>query len=100
MFSRGLFERRSEMKKCPEDFEELGVRMSNFDHSIDEGTEEELKLGKYCCTYAAWNFNGQVWWDGTNFLCGIWRFKSHIDTIEAPTLRDLMLACSEKYGSD
>ena len=76
----------------------LGIRMSNFDHEIEEGLDEKLREGNTFACYTAWDFLGRVWHDGDQFCCEIWQYMSIKEIIKAPCLEKLMEACSEKYG--
>ena len=82
---------------CPETGIDLG--MSNFDHKIDSGFAEALKKDQVFGNHMAWDFCGDVWWDGTQFVENIWRYHSIIDTIKADTLQELMELVNDKYGS-
>ena len=88
--------------KRPESYEHIGTVMSNFDHEIDEEIGQQVKEGTYYASYAAWNFKGEVWFDGESgqFACEVWRHHVHIDTILAEDLEALMSAVSDKYGSE
>lgn len=88
------------MKTLPDDFEHVGVLMSNFDGEIEEGAEEKLKAGSTWGEYTALNFWAAVWWDGSKFQAMIKQFHAHIDTIEADSLREIMDEASDKYGWD
>lgn len=72
--------------------------MSNFDFSIDDGVEEQLRSGDYWCPYAAWDFYGYVWFEGGTFKCDVWRNGASSELIEANSLRELMHSVSDEYG--
>lgn len=82
------------------DIEHIGDAMSNFDHIIDRDVEEKLKQGNCIADYPAWNFHGTLWFNGENFQCQIKRYQVHVDTIEAPTLEEIMEKASDRWGHD
>lgn len=79
---------------------ELPRDISNFDHEIPEGLEDELKAGGCWCGYAAWNFHAKVWFEDGKFKAHINRYHSHAATLEADSLKELMTVCSDEYGYD
>jgi len=79
-------------------WEDLGDRMSNFDHAVDDGTEELLRQGECYCGYAGWDFHGRVWFEAGLFRCHVNRYREHVATISAETLADIMRQCSDRYG--
>jgi len=87
------------MEAVPSNLENIGVAMSNFDHAIDDGTEDRLKAGGVCCGYSAWNFFAFVWWN-SKFKAMIKQYQVHVDTIEADTLQEIMDIASQRYGFD
>ena len=74
--------------------------MSNFDGSIDRDAELRLKSGPFRSWYAAWAFNGKVWWDceQKQWACEVWVHHRHVETIFAETTDELMHTVSEQYG--
>jgi len=88
------------METVPTDYENIGAVMSNFDHTIEPETEEKLKSGKFYGEYPAWNFHGDVWFDGERFKCMVMRYWAHIETVEASSLEEIMEIASTKWGSD
>ena len=84
-----------------EKFKPIGSIMSNFDHDIEKGAERKLKSGKFWGEYLAWNFNGTVFFNSKEkkFQCEIMQFHSHIDTLKADSLKEIMDIASVKYGS-
>ena len=87
------------METVPNNFEDIGEVMSNFDHKIDSDAEEKLKSGQFFGEYAAWNFYGIVWFATDKFKCQIMQYRIHEDTIEADDLSEIMSIASERYGS-
>ncbi len=79
-------------------FSELG--MSNFDHVIDEGLEEQLRAGEHCAQHSAWDFCGYVWFEDGQFYEEVWRFHQHVATLSADDLRELMEAVNDEYGPE
>jgi len=74
--------------------------MSNFDHSIDDGMEDFLKEspGKYVGEHSARDFFGTVMWDDGQFVELVHKYGSIVDTVKAPTLRELMEKVNDKHG--
>jgi hypothetical protein len=83
----------------PEWLEESPLGMSNLDHSIDEGFEAALRTGRFLGRHFARNFNGEVWFSGGQFREDVWVHHAFAGTTSAPSLRELMDAVNEKYGS-
>jgi len=81
-------------KQYPEDL------LTNFDHSIMPDAENILKSNKVYSQYSAWDFCGYVWFENGKFYCEIWRYNSHINTIKANSLEEIMDEASTKYGYD
>ena len=78
-----------------------GKTMTNFDHSIDDGLEDDLRAGQVG-EHAAWNFYGQVWFDPDAglFYELVRRFHSPIALHAAPSLQDLMHEVNDEHGWD
>ena len=80
---------------------EIPLGMSNYNFSIDEGFSEALKNGgKVFGRHAAWNFNALIYFQDGLFYSDIWRYRIYMETLFAPTLRELMELNNEKYGYD
>jgi hypothetical protein len=75
--------------------------MSNFDHSIDPGMDEDLRAGMRG-EHTAWNFHGQVWYDPAEgaFKEEVSVHKAVRGVLSAPTLEELMDEVNAEYGSD
>ena len=89
------------IKGPPEDFTEVESwehQMTNFDHSISPGLDEELKGGKIFCRHPALDFNGLVWWEDDLFHEQVWVYGMPVAHHEAPTLRELMTAVNDDHG--
>ena len=73
--------------------------MSNFDHSIDEGFEADLRAGMGG-SHAAWEFHGTVWYDAKagQFCEVVRRYHVVVGIVGRPTLEELMEAVNEEYG--
>ena len=84
--------------KRPNELEESEPHMSNCDGSIDGGFEENLKTQKFYGQHAAWDFCGCAWYDGKKFHEEVWMYHSHVDTISADTLQELMESVNDEYG--
>lgn len=76
---------------------ESKYEMSNFDHTIDSGLEEDLKAGKIG-RHSAWNFNAYLYYKDGKFYSEVWVFHEQQETFEANTLQELMDLANEKYG--
>ncbi len=87
----------------PENLEYLGVSVvSNFDHAIDYEIAERLKGGDCYADYPGWNFHAAVWYDTNDnlFKAMVKQYRTHVDTIAAPTIEELHNAVCEAYGFD
>jgi hypothetical protein len=75
--------------------------MTNFDHSVDEGLEADLRAGMRA-RHSAWNFNGQVWYDaaGEVFREEVWVYHALVAERSAATLEELMRVVSDEFGWD
>jgi hypothetical protein len=73
---------------------------SNFSHKINKKVLDQVKTGKFFACYPGWNFHAQIWFQGGQFHAEVWRFKSHIETVSAPTFDEVKSEICEKYGSD
>lgn len=100
---KGMFILRNKInneKKTPIKMKNIDQDISNFDHEIPEGLEEKLKSGDFYCDYPAWNFHGTVFYNQEKklFQCEVMQYQSHVDTIVAPSLKEIMKLASDKYG--
>jgi hypothetical protein len=80
--------------------EDTDLGMTNFDHSIDEGLEEELRTGKKYGTHTAWNFCGYVWFQDEKFHEEVWHYNEYQETYSADSLRELMEDVNMEWGSE
>jgi len=79
----------------------IGVVMTNFDHTIDKELEEKLKsTPKTVAEYSAWDFHGQVFFKDGQFHCAVSQYKSFQKLVSAETLEEIMETCSGLYGSE
>lgn len=85
-------------RERPAHYTEIDLGMSNFDHSIDDGLEDALQREPVFCRHSAWEFNGQVWWDGSQFREQVWRYHAPIATYAEDTLRELMETVNDNHG--
>ena len=72
--------------------------ITNLDFTVDEGVEEALLARTHRVVYSGWNFNGQVWHDGEQFVCQPWTYHLPNDLHRAGTLKELMHSVSGQYG--
>jgi len=85
-----------------QEMEEIGLGMTNFDGSIDDGFAEALQAspGKVMGRHSGWNFKGLVYFYGGKFHEEVWVYGSPRQTMSAGSLRKLMDAVCEQYGHD
>jgi hypothetical protein len=78
---------------------ESRLGMSNWNHSIDDGVESDLRAGMRS-SHAAWEFNGVVWYDAeaAMFYEAVRRYQVLQAIIGRPELLDLMQAVNDIYG--
>ena len=88
----------SKLLKLPAKLEESSPHMSNMDHRIDEGFEDNLRTKKFYGQHAAYDFCGYVWFDGKKFHEEVWVYNSHVNTISADSLQEIMEDVNEQYG--
>ena len=82
----------------PNNFEEIELGMSNFDHEIDSGFEDAI-TGKYTFgRHAGLNFNGKVYHLGNQFYKDIWCHHLYQETLSASSLKQLMKKVNDKCG--
>lgn len=86
------------MKVCDESLPKSEHTMSNFDHVIDDGMEEDLRNGMRS-EHAAWEFYGLVWFEDGKFYEMVKRYQSHVATYSAKTLEKLMRKVNANHGS-
>jgi hypothetical protein len=107
--SAGMVDQMSESnaKEYRSRTDELGLEeiddvsgMSNFDHSINDGFEEQLRTGKLWGRHAGWNFNGRVWFADGKFHEEVWVYRVIQKIVSADTLRELMDAVNDEFGSE
>lgn len=84
--------------ECP--IGETDLCICNLDQSIDEGLADVLTDENVHAHHFAWDFCGDVYWDGLQFIENVNRYHVRVDTIKAPTLSQLMDDVNAKYGSD
>jgi hypothetical protein len=82
------------------DWRHIGTGMSNFDHSIDDGFEDDLRGGQVVGEYAGWEFNAQVWFDqdSEEFVCEVWRYGAAVEVVRASSLQEIMSQVSDRWG--
>lgn len=89
------------MKELDDDAE-VGLGMTNFDHSIDSGFEDALRSGegRVWGRHAGWNFNGRVWYEDGKFHEQVWCYRVPVGELSAGSLEELMRVVSDEYGYD
>lgn len=88
------------MKTIPSSLTEIDCFCSNYDGVIDEEIAERLRAGFNYAEYPAYGWHGQVWYEGDQFHCEVWRRHVHIDTVSADTAEQLKQDVCDEYGSD
>ncbi|MDB5156148.1 MAG: hypothetical protein JWR50_855 [Mucilaginibacter sp.] len=65
--------------------------ISNLTNQIDQQIATVIKGNNYFSRYAAWNFNGIVWWnDELGFWCAeVWKFNNYVASYLAESLEEL-----------
>ena len=86
-------------KDCDKTLTESEFSMSNFDHTIDKGMDEDLRNGMRSI-HAGWNFHGDVWFESGQFHEAVRQYHAHVDTVSANSLTELMQDINERYGFD
>ena len=83
----------------PED--EVDTVMTNFDLSIRDGAEEELRAGQWG-RHAAWEFNGVVWYSAPDglFYEQVWRYHVPQAIYGAGSLKALMTLVNAEWGAE
>jgi len=72
--------------------------MSNVDNKINEAVAGKIKGKSYFAQYSGYNFCGYVWWQAGQWHCEVWQYNSHIKTVSADTLEDIMIEVSDEFG--
>jgi hypothetical protein len=86
------------MEEVPNNLRSIGTIMSNFDHRIEDGSENRLREEPVFGEYSAWDFWAAVWFADGVFKCMVKRYCSHIATFSAASLREIMEEACDKYG--
>lgn len=75
--------------------------MSNFDHTVDPGLEDDLRAGMLA-QHSARDFCGEVRWDAERglFTETVRRHHAVVGQVSAPTLEELMREVNDEYGWD
>lgn len=84
----------------PADWPELGADpvMTNADLSIDEVLAAAVRGRSVVSRHAGWDFNGLVWWENGLFHEQVWVHHAVVETLSAPTLKELMTAVNTRFG--
>ena len=88
------------MLTLPNDRECLKEHVSNFDHEIPAGLSDELKNNYVFAEHCGWNFFGKIWFADGEFHEQVMRYCSHVATLSAPTLKELVEKVNDEYGYD
>lgn len=87
------------MKRLPTSFAPTLLGLSNFDFTVDDGVESELRKKPLWAGYPARDFYGYVWFEEEGFYCEVWQYNSYQTTMGPfQNLNGLMVGVSEKFG--
>ncbi len=80
---------------------DLGCKMSNCGHTIDDGFAEELIAGegKVYGRYAGWDFHAAVYYEAGRFFADVWCYGHKNATLSALSLPQLMNVVSDRFGA-
>lgn len=82
-----------EASKC------VGDVMSNFDQTIEPGSEDRLAEPNTYGDYHGENFMGYVYKDEDGYHCIVYQYHKHVNTVgPRSSLEVLMKEVSRKYG--
>jgi len=73
--------------------------MTNFDHTIDPGMDQELRTKRVISEHTARNFFGYVWFTGGQFHEEVWVQYHPRAVRSAPTLDALMQMVNTEFGA-
>jgi hypothetical protein len=92
----------TEEVRPPEKYEEItnpdGPVMTNFTNMVEPGLEDMLRTQKFFGHHAAWEFFGDVWFDGEVFHESVYSYHLFQGHYTAPTLRELMNDVNDMHG--
>lgn len=73
---------------------------SNMDNELDDDVAEFLKAhpNRFCAHHAAWDFSGNIWWDGTQWWEEVWQYKVVVATCSSPELLTLIHHVNDEFG--
>ena len=85
-----------------ENMEYTTLHMTNYDHSVDPGLGVELKSkpNKIFGNHTAWNFCGDVFWNGQLFCEKVYRYHNLVGEYTANSLEELMKVVNAEHGRD
>lgn len=91
---------RGSVSAMPPGLKDGGIKMSNFDCSIDADAESLLKARGHFIGHAARNFFARVWWNEVmgKFESEVWIYGSPVAQCASPTLQELMEAHNNEFG--
>lgn len=88
--------------RCPYHFTKYNedAIVSNFLGAVDKDIEAAIKGKPFYSSYAAWHFNGIIWWnDEIGYWCGsVITFMQYQASYLAETVEELALEMNADYG--
>jgi hypothetical protein len=90
--------------RLPRNYKEYGspskTMLSNLDNSVDYEIISLIKGKPLFSRYAAWNFNGLIWWHGKlGYWCGeVWVSGKYVTTYLAETVEALANEINDEHG--
>lgn len=70
---------------------------SNFDHTWNDGAREAIDNGAQM-QHSAWNFVGYISKNGDVYEEQVWQYHSHVKTVTAPSLDELVADVNHQFG--
>ena len=86
------------MKALPDNLEEVSDGYSNFDCQEPEGAEQALREGKGYIRHPAWDHHGEIWFEDGKFYEQVYRYGTHVATIEGNSLKGVFEAVNDQFG--
>lgn len=82
----------------PEGLEETEFNYSNFDHEMPSQADKVLRDGKHYMEHHAWDHCGMIWFADGKFHERVMRYRAHVATISADSLREVIDQVNDEYG--